>query len=205
MTPKPTPSPRQDAGDSLPGGLERELLPFFKALAEETRLRIVGLLALGPKTVEELAEALGLRASTVSHHLARLSEVGLVSARAESYFNVYRLESQALEQGARKVLAGVRPAPAEGAEGSAFDRKVLRTFLSEEGQITQLPVQEKKKLVLLRHVVKAFEIGPRYSEKQVTQILKKFSKDHHVTLRRLLIDHKFMAREGGGGEYWRLS
>lgn len=183
--------------------MDEELLPFFKALADGTRLRIVGLLALGPRTGEELALALGLRASTVSHHLARLSAAGLVSARAESYFNVYRLESQALEQGARRVLAEVRPSPKEAPEAPAFDRKVLRTFLSPEGQITALPVQEKKKLVLLRHVVQAFAPGARYGEKQVTQILKKYSKDHHVTLRRLLVDHGFMGREGGGGEYWR--
>jgi DNA-binding transcriptional ArsR family regulator len=42
--------------------------------------------------VEQLAEILGLRPSTVSHHLARLAEAGLVSARPESYYSVYRFE-----------------------------------------------------------------------------------------------------------------
>ena len=45
-----------------------ELLGFFKALADGNRLKIVGLLAQGEYTVEQLAEMLDLRPSTVSHH-----------------------------------------------------------------------------------------------------------------------------------------
>lgn len=68
-----------------------ELVTFFKALADSNRLKIVGLLAEKPYSVEELAELLQLKPSTVSHHLARLSEAGLVQSRSESYYNVYRL------------------------------------------------------------------------------------------------------------------
>jgi len=73
-----------------------ELLAFFKALADASRLRIVGLLARKPHTVEELAALLGLRASTVSHHLARLVAVDLVSARADGHYHVYSLDTDAL-------------------------------------------------------------------------------------------------------------
>ncbi|MGD8807913.1 MAG: metalloregulator ArsR/SmtB family transcription factor, partial [Chloroflexota bacterium] len=65
-----------------------ELLAFFKALSDANRLKIVGLLAQSDYSVEELAAILALRPSTVSHHLARLTEVGLVSARAESYYSI---------------------------------------------------------------------------------------------------------------------
>ena len=54
-----------------------ELLEFFKALADANRLKIVGLLAQDEYTVEEMAEILKLRPSTVSHHLTRLSKAGL--------------------------------------------------------------------------------------------------------------------------------
>ena len=49
-----------------------ELLEFFKALADANRLKIIGLLAQDEYTVEEMAEILTLRPSTVSHHLTRL-------------------------------------------------------------------------------------------------------------------------------------
>ena len=53
---------------------------IFKALADPNRLKIVGLLAQQPYSVEQLAALLGVGESTVSHHLARLAEVELVAA-----------------------------------------------------------------------------------------------------------------------------
>ncbi|MBP1679541.1 MAG: transcriptional regulator, partial [Bacteroidetes bacterium] len=48
-----------------------------------------------------------------------------------------------------------------------------------------------------------FEPGVRYTEKRVNQILANYNEDT-ARLRRALVDHKFMAREGGGGKYWRI-
>lgn len=62
-----------------------ELLVFFKALADESRLKIIGLLAQQPYSVEKLAEALGLGVSTTSHHLACLTKAGLVSVRVDGH------------------------------------------------------------------------------------------------------------------------
>jgi DNA-binding transcriptional ArsR family regulator len=67
-----------------PAEQTEELLTFFKALADATRLKIVGVLANGPSTVEQLAATLGLWPSTISHHLARLSEASLVARPAWS-------------------------------------------------------------------------------------------------------------------------
>ena len=74
-----------------------ELVSIFKALADASRLKIVGLLAQQPYTVEQLAAMLELKASTISHHLSKLAEVGLVSAKAEGYYSVYQLEKEALK------------------------------------------------------------------------------------------------------------
>ena len=65
-----------------------ELARFFKAFADVNRLRIVGLLAQREATGEELAAVLGLHPATISHHIARLREAGLIDARAESYYSV---------------------------------------------------------------------------------------------------------------------
>lgn len=50
----------------------------FNALADETRLRIVKLLAEGECSVDELVRALGIAQSTTSHHLRVLREAGLI-------------------------------------------------------------------------------------------------------------------------------
>jgi hypothetical protein len=84
-----------------------------------------------------------------------------------------------------------------------FDRKVLATFTTPEGRIKSFPTQEKKIRVLVRHVLPAFTHGVHYPEKRVNEILLKFSDDS-ARLRRWLVEFGFMAREGGGGKYWRL-
>ncbi len=181
---------------------QSELLAFFKALADANRLKIVGLLATENYTVEQLAAMLNLSPSTVSHHLARLAEVGLVTARAEGYYSVYQLQTEALEEMAQRLLTREDlPAVAKDVDMDAFERKVLNAFTMPDGRIRELPAQYKKQQVVLRHVVKAFEFGVRYKEKQVNEILSRFYDDS-TSLRRALIDEHLMAREAG--EYWRV-
>lgn len=178
-----------------------DLVQFFKVLGEPNRLKIVGFLAEKPRTVEQLGALLHVGVSTVSHHLSRLADAGLVTARAESYYSVYRLKTDVLTTMAKSLLQQAER-PKTPSELDVYDRKVLGVFTTPEGRIKSFPVQEKKFLVLVRHVLKAFEPGVRYTEKRVNQILSNFNEDT-ARLRRALVDHKFMAREGGGGKYWR--
>jgi hypothetical protein len=182
----------------------QELVAFFKALADPNRLKIIGLLAQQPYSVEQLAALLGVGESTVSHHLTRLAEVELVAARAEGYYSIYSLQTEALAAKARRLLSpGDLPRLADNVDLAAFDRKVLANFTDAEGRIKTFPVQEAKYMVLLRYVIQAFEPGKRYSEKQVNEILSRYNEDY-ARLRRDLVDFHFVAREGGGREYWLL-
>jgi len=181
-----------------------ELLVFFKALADANRLKIIGLLSQQEFTVEQLAEMLNLSSSTVSHHLAKLTKAGLVSARAESYYNVYQLETRTLEDMARRLLAKeTLPAVASDVDLNAYDRKVLNNYSLPDGRLKAIPLQKKKLLAVLRYVVREFEPNVRYSEKQVNQVLARFHEDY-ARLRRELVEFRFMDRKGGGGDYWRI-
>lgn len=180
-----------------------ELLGFFRALADPSRLRIVGLLARSPQNVGELAAALGLSAGTTSHHLRRLAEVGLVEARADGYYRTYSLRDEALREKAARLLGEqALPRLAADADLEAWERKVLGTFCDPDGRIASFPAQQKKQLVLLRHVVAAFTPGVRYAERELNEILSRYNEDT-ARLRRALVDHGLMRREGGGGAYWR--
>lgn len=182
---------------------QAELLAFFKALADANRLKIIGLLAEQPFSVEQLAEILHLRPSTVSHHLARLSELGLVSARAESYYNVYQLENKRLDELGGKFLApGALPEAAAGVDKQAYDRKVIRDYSLPDGALKTIPGQRKKLEAVLRYIAPAFKPGVRYSEAQVNEILNQYHEDT-ATLRRELVGYRFLQRTGGGEEYWR--
>jgi hypothetical protein len=180
-----------------------ELLEFFKAMADLNRMRIVGLLAQQPYTGEQLAVLLRIGESTVSHHLARLVEAGLASATPQGYYVVYELRVDALMAKTERLLRREElPRLAADVDLAAFDRKVLENFTLSDGRIKQFPSQQNKFQVILRHVLKAFEPGVRYSEKQVNEILARYNEDT-ARLRRGLVEFRLMAREGGGGAYRR--
>lgn len=76
---------------------------FLKALAHESRLMMLCILAEGEKSVTELEQLLELRQPTVSQQLARLRADGLVSARRDGKTIYYSLASEE----ARVILAAV--------------------------------------------------------------------------------------------------
>jgi predicted transcriptional regulator len=182
-----------------------ELLAFFKAMSDANRLKIIGLLAQEPRSVEELAEMLGLNSSTVSHHLTKLSSVGLVSARAEGYYSIYQLEENAIQGMAQRLLSReTLPSVAADVDVDAYDRKVLNTYLSSDGRIEAFPAQRKKEEAILRYVARSFQAEQQYSENEINEILSQYSDDT-ARLRRNLVEFGFMARQGGGGSYWLVA
>ena len=184
--------------------MSEELVTFFKALADSNRLKIVGLLAEKSYSVEELAALLKLKPSTVSHHLSKLAEAELVTSRGESYYTVYQLDRKLLEEKSRSMFSQseLSTVVAE-VDADAYDNKVIRDYSRRDGSLKTLPSQQKKLEAILRHVVKSFEMGKRYSEKRVNEILSQYHEDT-ATLRRELVGFGLMKREGGGGEYWRV-
>ena len=180
-----------------------EVVTFFKAFADANRLKIVGLLAQQPYSVEELAALLDLKPSTVSHHLAKLAQIGLVSAKTESYYNVYQLDENALETKSRNLFSQENlAASVADVDADAYDNKVVKDYVRKDGSLKTIPAQRKKLEAVLRYVVKAFEVNKRYSEKKVNEILSQYHEDT-ASLRRELVGYGLMKREGGGGEYWR--
>ena len=185
--------------------MSEELVDFFKALADSSRLKIVGLLAQQPYSVEELAALLQLKPSTVSHHLARLSEAGLVSAKAEGYYSVYQLEEKALEVKARSLFSrdDLNAAVADIDLG-AYDNMVIADYTRPDGGLKTIPAQRKKLEAVLRYIVRDFEPGRHYSEKDVNAVLARFHEDTAL-LRRELVGYGLMRRDNGGkiiGELW---
>ena len=183
--------------------MSEELVTFFKALADKNRLKIVGLLAEKSYSVEELATLLKLKPPTVSHHLARLVEARLVKSHTESYYSVYQLDHSVLESKARSMFSQHELSTvASEVDVDAYDKKVIKDYSRRDGSLKTLPSQRKKLEAILRHVVKAFDTGKRYSEKQVNEILAGYYDDT-ATLRRELVGYGLMQREGGGEAYWR--
>lgn len=181
-----------------------ELLAFFKALSDATRLKLIGLLAQNESSVEELAATLDVNPSTVSHHLSKLGEIGLVSARAEGYYNIYSLRAEVLKEMAQRMLSeNTLPDVAKDLDREAYDRKILKDYLAQDGTISQLPTNHRKLDVILGYLVEKFAFDREYSEKEVNEIIAKYNEDISG-LRRDLISMGYMNRERDGSAYWRV-
>ena len=75
-----------------------DLSSFGKALSDPSRQHIMQLCCCDWRNVKELVDLTGLAQSTVSHHLAVLSEAGLVHTRSEGKKVFYQLNQAAILQ-----------------------------------------------------------------------------------------------------------
>ena len=89
--------------------LQESLLPRFQAVAEETRFRVVQVLASGERCVCDLQADLGGAAqSRLSFHLKKLKDAGVVTDRRDGRWVYYSLVPEALEE-MRAFLGEVKP------------------------------------------------------------------------------------------------
>jgi ArsR family transcriptional regulator len=104
-----------------------ELNDVFAALADETRRRILGLLASGEICVCHIHEALDVPQSTASRHLAHLRKAGLVTTRREGLWIHYRLaelDDVAVTGVLKSTLAALH-----ATESTSEDRKKLSKLI----------------------------------------------------------------------------
>ncbi|MFC7573598.1 DUF2087 domain-containing protein [Klenkia terrae] len=69
-----------------------------------------------------------------------------------------------------------------------------------EGRLTSIPAHRGKRLVVLDHLVRVFEPGVRYPEREVNALLAVWHPDT-AALRRYLVDEGLLSRDAG--VYWR--
>jgi ArsR family transcriptional regulator len=81
----------------------RDLALFYAAMADETRLRLLGLLAGGEVCVCHLQAVLKTNQPKISRHLAYLRRAGLVAARRDGRWTHYRLKK--LDHDLEKIRA----------------------------------------------------------------------------------------------------
>ncbi len=178
----------------------KALVVIGRALADPTRIRILGLLAERSMYGQELAKVLDVKPPTISHHMEPLVNAGLVRVRKENNYRYYELDSSGLEQldesiqhVARMFLSN-KPLPPKSDEKA----RVLATFL-KDGRLMSIPAQYKKRRYVMEELARSFEWGRLYDEKEVNAILKTFHDDV-ASLRREFIDQRIMMREDG--RYW---
>lgn len=108
----------------------QDILNIFKALSEETRLRIVKLLEHGELCVCDIVAALDMIQPKVSFHLAVLKEAGLIKDRKQGKWTHYRIDDSDIFRRFLLLSALERTS----SEAVTEDRKRLTDFLEEKKQ-----------------------------------------------------------------------
>lgn len=180
---------------------ETQALALFKCLADRSRLQILKSLAMEDMYVERLAERLGLTPPTISFHLKKLADAGAVKSYKTQYYTMYALEKSVFMTSILDLIQEKSDdAELQRQRDEAYRKKVIDSFFAY-GKLKSIPTQKKKERIVLEELVKAFETGRQYSEREVNIILADYHDDF-CTLRRDMIGEKLLARDHQ--VYWRI-
>ncbi len=119
---------------------------------------------------------------------------GIVAETSNENLAHYRVDLETLNRISRAAFATPRPSSPE-IDGDEWEQKVLRDFVKDD-RLTSIPASHKKKLVILRWLMTKIPPDPQFTEREISQLLKHYHPDF-ATLRRELVDNKFMTREQG--------
>jgi hypothetical protein len=196
--------------DSIDDGKFLDTLMFFKALGDQTRLKIVSILMAGERNVGELATLLNLTEPTVSHHLSKLRPSGIVTLRFDGNQRFYSLNTQTLQSMGQKIVNmdafrfdyEVTESDYSWLDALNLDdfaRKTLR-HCTENQRLVHIPRKQAKLIVVLEWLVTFFERDHIYTEREINEILKQRYEDY-ASLRRDLVDMGYLRRDRSGSTY----
>lgn len=173
-----------------------EPIKIFKCLADKSRLLIINNLINEPMYVELLAERLGLTPSTISFHLKKLEEAQIVYSTKEQYYVVYNINEGILKGSLLDLIkSDEKQSNTQEKREAEYRKKVVEAFF-EYGKLKSIPVQQKKKRIILEEIAKSFEPDRKYTEREVNIIIADFHDDF-CTIRRDMISEKILQRENG--------
>ncbi len=173
-----------------------KIVDFHKALGDLNRVRIIALLQQGQLSGQEIAGKLGLKPPTITHHISKLREVGLIKERRDKNTIYFSINLKILEMSAKSIMT-IGTGGNSSMEMSVTEEErsaIINNFFTKDGKLKIYPAQRKKKLVVLAHMIKGLEFGRVYQEKEIKEYLKQYHEDY-ATLRRELIMCQYMYRE----------
>lgn len=166
---------------------------------------VIELMALG-LTDKEISSKLGVANSTIRNHRYKLREK---EKQAKLFLATMNLLSKNTNKDINMLEEDFICDAHKGAT-TLDDRfniskeekiKVIETYVDENGALKSYPAKEKKKIILLEEIIKNFNVGKKYSEKEINRVLKRIYEDY-VTIRRALIQYGFLDRSKDCSEYW---
>ena len=168
---------------------QRELLQLFKN---------------GLSDQEIVKELNGGSTSTIRNHRFKFKEK---EKQAKIYLAIMRLLKNTREEKKTEALIPIHKGAKMVDERYAITveekEKVLATYFKDglDSVLSTFPSKEKRKIIVLQHILMRFDRSKKYSEKEINQVLKSIYHDF-ATIRRYLIEYGFMDRSKDCTEYW---
>lgn len=157
----------------------------FKALADESRLKIISILLEKDTYAEYLANALGLTAPTVTYHMNKLEKAGLVSASKIQQYVIYSINRELIDKPIGEFIKSL----IQYDDKNSYEEQVIQNFF-EYGRLKKIPSQLKKRYIVIEYIAKQFVLGKIYSEKELVSVIIDFHDDY-CTIKRDLIGMGF--------------
>lgn len=178
---------------------ELETVRLFKCLSDKSRLQILKSLAIEDMYVERLAERLALTPSTISFHLKKLADAGVVRSYRTQYYTMYSLCEDVFHARIIDLISETSEETELQTRREAEYRQRVIDHFFEYGKLKTIPAQRKKERIILEEISKAFEAGHIYTEREVNLIIADFHDDF-CTLRRDMVAEGILERNQEG--YW---
>jgi hypothetical protein len=173
---------------------------LLRLLLDPDRLAVAGALASRPMPTKGIVDVTGRSERVVLAAIGDLRAAGLVAVDGDCY----GIDAAALREAARAAAdLDVPMDPIIGYGMTEDEQTILRRYFSGR-TLTEIPAGRAKRQVLLQRLALEFDVGRRYTEREVNEILFAFHPDWS-TLRRHLVDEGFLDREHAGDQnwYWR--
>jgi DNA-binding CsgD family transcriptional regulator len=198
-----------DANTAIKLHIQEAHISSFNALIAEDK-KVTGLSSVQSELMtyfyhgisdKDIALKTDTSPSTVRYQRFNLREK---AKQAKMFLAIYELmEEKLLDKSHPFIHPGATMVDERYMTTDSEREKIITTFFSSQNPLVlkSFSPKEKKKLVILKIISEQFEVGKKYSEKEVNQILKSIYADY-ATIRRYLIEYGFMERTHDCNEYW---
>ena len=163
-----------------------EEIAVFKALADESRLKIISILLEKDSYTEYLANRLGLTPPTITYHMDKLEKAGIVFSTRIQHYIIYSINRELMDRRIGEYIQAV----IQYDDTKSYEEKVVDNFF-EYGRLMKLPTQIKKREVVVGYIASKFELDKIYTEKDLVTILAELYDDY-CTLKRDLLGMGFL-------------
>jgi hypothetical protein len=167
---------------------------ILRVFADPKKVKLLGQLCGEALPLHTLARAAGLSEGETMGLVQALKAAGLLDETFAHDGFRWRYKPSAIFAALRETKATAGPSDLPPG-ASAFDARVLGDFFVG-GRLKTIPVQRKKREVVLRYLAGKFDTGRTYTEQEVSFLLLNYHEDY-ASLRREMVDTGLMERASG--------